>query len=111
MHPPWTEYVEGRITERRLYDIYHSGSGCEFELSLLVSVMRPGNVDKFLKRADAFIRFKENLLLDGNEIQEILNTGPTPLIGEIQADIHRQRFLGTIRNRAECRRWILSNFT
>jgi tRNA nucleotidyltransferase (CCA-adding enzyme) len=102
---------EGRITDNKLYDIFNATVDCEYEAALLISVTRHRNVDKFLKRADNFIKFKKNPLLDGHEIQKILNIEPSALIGKIQSEIHKKRFLAITRTKAEAKLWIISNFT
>ena len=102
---------EGRITDRKLYDIFNASDDCVFEVALLVSVIRQRIVDKFLKRADDFVKFKEKPLIDGYQIQDILNTDPGVLIGDIQAKIQKRRFLGITRNKDEAINWIISNFT
>lgn len=101
----------GRITNNKLYDIFKGSDDCAFEVALLVSVTRPKNVDKFLKRADNFIKSKKKPLLDGYEIQKILNIDPSAQVGLIQAEIQKRRFLGITRTKGEARHWILSNFT
>jgi hypothetical protein len=102
---------EGRITDNKLYDIFKTTVDCEYEAALLISVTSQSNVDKFLKRADNFIKFKKKPLLDGYEIQKILNIEPSALIGKIQSEIHKRRFLGITRTKAEAKRWIISNLT
>ena len=103
--------IKGRITRSKLYDIYSAADDCEYEASLLVSVTRQKNVDKYLKRADDFIKFKIKPLLDGYEIQGMLSSAPSAQTGKIRAEIHRRRFLGITRTKSEARQWILSNFT
>lgn len=102
---------DGRITDRKLYDIFKTVDDCEYEAALLVSVTRHRSVDKCLKRADDFIKFKKNPLLNGFEIQKILNIDPSPLIGSIQSEIQKRRFLGITRTKAEAKRWIASYLT
>jgi tRNA nucleotidyltransferase (CCA-adding enzyme) len=102
---------KGRITDSKLYYIFKATDISVFEIALLVSVTRQRNVDKFLKGADHFIKFKKNPLLDGYQIQNILNIDPTALIGNIQAEIEKRRFLGITRTKTEAIHWVLSNFT
>lgn len=102
---------KGRITDQKLFDIFNAAKDCSFEVALLVSVIRRINVDKLLKKADDFIKFKRNPILDGYNIQDILNIDATPLIGLIQAEIQKRRFLGITRTKTEAIHWILSNFT
>ncbi|HBH61694.1 MAG TPA: hypothetical protein DDX85_08155 [Nitrospiraceae bacterium] len=101
----------GRLTAGKLYDIFNAADECEFEAAMIVSITRQRNVDKLLKRADDIIKFKRNPLLDGYKIQHVLNIEPTALIGKIQAEIQKRRFLGVIRTKTEALRWIISNFT
>lgn len=101
----------GRITVNRLYNIFSATKGCEFELALLLSVTGNRNVNKYYKRADDFVKFRKNRLLNGYEIQSVLNTGSSEIIGKIQDDIHKRRFLGIIRRKKEAVQWIISNLT
>lgn len=103
--------AQGRITISRLYDMFTEAVDCEFELALLITVMRQKDVDKYLKRAYDFNKFKENRLLNGYEIQRIIKSGPGDVIGRIQGEIQKKRFLGIITKKAEARQYIVSNFT
>jgi tRNA nucleotidyltransferase/poly(A) polymerase len=100
-----------RITNNRLFEMFKEADGCEFELALVVIVMRQRNVDKYIKRADDFIKIKKNKIIDGYDIQHALHTGPSGLIGEILEEVQRRRYLGTIKNRADALKWITSNLT
>ncbi|MBI4683441.1 MAG: CCA tRNA nucleotidyltransferase [Nitrospirae bacterium] len=101
----------GRINCNRLYNIFNAANDCEFEIALILSVIRSRNVNKYLKRADDFKKFKRNKLLNGNEIQDILTSGPSEIIGKIQTDLHKRRFLGIIRSKKDAVHWIISNLT
>ncbi|MBI5664749.1 MAG: hypothetical protein HZC49_06650, partial [Nitrospirae bacterium] len=101
----------GRITKSKLYDVFTAAVDCEYEAALIVSVTRQNNVDKFINRANDYIKFKKYPLLDGHEIQKILNIGPSALIGKIQVEVHKRRFLGIIRTKTEAQHWIISNLT
>ncbi len=101
----------GRITDNRLFNIFCAAKGCEFELAILLSVAGNRNVNKYYKRADDFVKFRKNRLLNGYEIQSVLNTGSSKIIGKIQEDIHKRRFLGIIRRKTEAVQWVISNLT
>jgi|GEM_PF-427169 len=101
----------GKISEAKLYDIFSIANDCEYEAALILSLTRQRNVDKLLKRAADAIKIKNNLLLDGYEIQNILNIKPASLIGKIQAEIQKKRFLGIIRTKNQAKHWTVSNFT
>ena len=101
----------GRLTAGKLYDIFKAADECEYEAALIVSITRQRNVDKYIKRADDFIKIKKNKIIDGYDIQHALHTGPSGLIGEILEEVQRRRYLGTIKNRADALKWITSNLT
>jgi hypothetical protein len=100
-----------RITDQRLYEMFEAADICVFEMAFLISFKRQRNVDKYFKRADEFKRYQQNRLMNGMDIQKILNSGPGEHIGRIQAVIERKRFLGSIKNKTEARAWIISNLT
>ncbi|MBI4707826.1 MAG: hypothetical protein HY761_07885, partial [Candidatus Omnitrophica bacterium] len=104
-------FTGGRITYNRLFNIFNAANDCEFELALILSVVRSRNVNKYFKRADDFIKFKRNKLLNGYEIQKILTSDPSEIIGKIQTDLHKRRFLGIIRSKKDAVHWIISNLT
>ena len=102
---------KGRISEKRLYEIFKVSRGNELETALLVGLEKKGNVDKYIRRAEDFIANRKNMLLKGYDIQKVLHIKPGKIVGEVQNEVERLRFLGTIRNKAEARKWILANFT
>ncbi len=103
--------ARGRITEKKLYEIFEASHGCEMEMALLLSVFRPRNVDKYFARADLFLQGKRNSFVDGHDVEKIMNCGPTALIGTLLREIERRRFLGLIRNKREALKWLRANLT
>ncbi|RJR18982.1 MAG: CCA tRNA nucleotidyltransferase [Nitrospiraceae bacterium] len=101
----------GILSEAKLYNVFRITNECEIEAAVLLSVSRHRYVDKFIKRADDFIKMKRNPLLDGYDIQNILNINPSAIIGQIQDEIQKRRFLGIIRTKSQARHWIISNLT
>jgi len=102
---------EKRITEKKLYEIFSESRESVLEMAVLMSLKRKRIMRKYLDRAENFIKIKERHLLNGDEIQHIINTGPGHIIGEIQNKIHERQFLGYIKNRRQAKAWIISNLT
>lgn len=103
--------IKGRMTGSKLFEILHGSEESAFEMSLILELTRKGNAGRFIKRAGDLIKIKRKPLLTGYEIQDIINTGPGVVIGEIQDKIIERQFLGYVTNKREARTWIISNLT
>lgn len=100
-----------RITDKKLYQIFRISNGCEYEMSVILSILKQRPVNKYVERAGDFIKIKNKCLLSGEEIQKILKVSPGPVIGKIQDTLKERQFTKTIRNKPGARNWILSNLT
>lgn len=101
----------GRITDKKLYEIFKAADEYVLEIALLLSVFKKSGGSRFLKRADDFIRIRKNILFSGNDIQTMLKVSQCVIIGKILDLFQGQRFLKRLKTKAEARRWIISNFT
>lgn len=103
----------GRITDSRLYKIYRAAGTSVFETALIMSSKRTRKRDRkrFINKANQYLKINERHLIDGNEIQRILNIKEGARIGRIQEKIKERQFKGFIKNESEAREWIISNFT
>jgi len=105
------ELFSGRITNERLYNIFLTSRDCVFEIALILSMKDEKRLEEFLKRADDFIKFRKNPLLNGNEIQGILKCGKGIIIGKARLFLHKSQFLNRVRTKSQAQALILSNFT
>lgn len=103
--------ANGRITDRKLFEIYSSCENAVYETALGLSTIKKRSLNRFIDGAERFNRIKSNCLLSGDEIKEILNIKQGKVVGEIKEDICRLHFLNRITKKQEARRWILSNLT
>lgn len=106
----WT-LMEGRITERRLYEIFQSASDNLMEAALILSMIREKDGERFFIRAEEFSNIKRHTLIKGEEIQRLLHIPQGALIGRILAALQERQFYGELKTKAEARSWIISNFT
>ncbi len=104
---------KGRITDSRLYEIYRAAGTSVSEIALIMASMRIRRRDRerFIDRADDYLRIIKRHIIDGNEIQMILGIKEGVKIGKIQEMIKKAQFKGFIANKSEARQWIISNFT
>lgn len=103
----------GRITNSRLYEIYRTAGTSVFEIALIMASTRIRRRDRqrFINRAYDYLVINERHLIDGNEIQRMLNIKEGARIGKIQEKIKEKQFKGFFKNKSEAREWIISNLT
>ena len=104
---------KGRITDTELYEIYRAAGTSVFEMSLILSSMRTRRRDqqRFINRANDYLKINERHLIDGNEIKRILKIKEGVQIGRILEKIKEAQFKGFFKNVDQARKWIISNFT
>jgi tRNA nucleotidyltransferase/poly(A) polymerase len=101
----------GRITDKRLFDIFEISDECAMETAVILTAIKKKYVDKYMKRAQEYLSFRDKPLLNGNEIKRILNLDSCSAIGSAKTHILRRRFLGLTLTKTEARSWIISNLT
>jgi hypothetical protein len=107
------ELYIGRMTEKRLYEIYRAAGNSVYETALIMSSKRKRRRDRerFIHRASDYQKIKEISLINGNEIKKLLGIGEGAEIGRIKTKIEEAQFKGIFRNKSQARQWIISNFT
>ncbi len=100
-----------RITDNKLFEIYCRSENAVYETALGLSTIKKRGLKRFLICAERFNKIKNNCLVTGDEIKEILNIKPGKVIGEIKKDICRLQFLKKLTKKQDARRWIISNLT
>lgn len=105
------EALKSNISDTELYKIFNASGERIFEISFLLAFIRRKNIKEIFKRANAYLKIKNKILLNGDDVQRILNIEPGIKVGNILATLQEEKFKGTIKTRAEARKWLLSNFT
>ncbi len=103
--------ASGRITRNRLYEILRTAKGCEYEAALLISVIKEKAVDKYLLRTSEYLKISEKSILSGHEIKGMLKSVSGQQIGDIQEELRRRQFAGTIKGKTEAKEFIRANLT
>ncbi|MEK7823181.1 MAG: hypothetical protein AAB228_02975 [Nitrospirota bacterium] len=105
------EISTGKISDTELYKIFYASGERIFEMSFLLAFISKKNIKEIFKRADEYLKIKNKILLNGDDVQRILNIEPGIKVGNILSALQEEKFKGTIKTRAEARKWLLSNFT
>ena len=105
------EISTGKISDTELYKIFNASGDRIFEMSFLLAFISKKNIKEIFKRANEYLKIKNKILLNGDDVQRILNIEPGIKVGNILATLQEQKFKGTIQTKAEARKWLISNFT
>lgn len=105
------EALKSNISDTELYKIFNASGERIFEMSFLLAFIRRKNIKEIFKRADEYLKIKNKILLNGGDVQRILNIEPGIKVGNILSALQEEKFKGTVKTRAEARKWLLSNFT
>lgn len=110
IHNGYKEAVKKNSNEE-LYKIFNAAGNRVFETAIILSFIKGKNIKGFFKKADEFLKIKNKILLNGNNVQKILNIKPGTNIGKILSTLKEQQFKDLIKTKAEARRWLVFNFT
>lgn len=102
---------ERRILCEELYKIFNASGKRVFETAIILSFIKRKNIKEFFKKVNEYMRIKNKILLNGNEIQKILNMKPGVKIGDILSVLQAEQFKGLIKTREQAMKWLLGNFT
>jgi tRNA nucleotidyltransferase/poly(A) polymerase len=100
-----------KISDRELYKIFNASGERVFETAVILSFTKKKNIKEILKRANEYIKIKNKILLNGNDIQRILNIKPGIKVGKILSVLKEQQYKGLIKIRTQAENWLMSNFT
>jgi tRNA nucleotidyltransferase/poly(A) polymerase len=101
----------GRITDRRLYQIFTNAGDCIRDIAIIQSIIKPSSHCRIITKAEEFLHKRNNTLINGRDIKKILGIDSGMVIGEIKEKVCENHFLGNIRNRRDAREFIIHNFT
>lgn len=67
------------------------------------------NVFELLTNSNVYevVRKKEERLLDGNDLMEILDIRPSPIVGQLLEDVYEAQVLGDIKNKQDAKEFAL----
>ncbi len=105
------ETSKSKISNTELYKIFNVSGERIIEIIFLLSFMRKKNIRKLFKRANEYLKIKNKILLNGDDIQKILGIEPGKKIGDILSALQEEKFKGAVKTKAEARKWLISNFT
>jgi len=94
-----------------MYNIFNSAEESIFEMIFLLAFKKRTNIKKLFKRAYEYLKIKNKILINGNDIQMILKIKQGEKIGDILLSLQEEKFKGTVKTRAKAIKWLISNFT
>ncbi len=103
--------LKNNIPDKEMYKIFNATGERTFEIVFLYSFMKRKNIKDIFKRADEYLKIKNKILLNGNDIQRVLGIKQGKKVGDILAAIQEQRFKGAIKIKVQAVKWLISNFT
>lgn len=104
------ELSKGKMTDKRLYNIFKAAGEYVLEAAILLSVIKKES-ENIIKRANDLIKIGNRILLSGCDIQGLLNINEGVKIGLILESLEEERFIKGLKTKAEAKAWIISNFT
>lgn len=100
-----------RISKDILFEIFNDSGDRVFEVCILLSLIKGYDRKMLLNRADEYLKVKNKVLLNGNDIQKILKIYRGRKIGEMLSAVQKAQFKGEIKTRAAAKKWLLQNFS
>lgn len=103
--------VINKIPNKEMYKIFTVAGKRVFEVAIILSFIKDMDLIQCFKKANEYIKIKNKILLNGNDIQRILNIKPGTKIGKILSALKAEQFKGSIKTKAEAESWLVANFT
>ncbi|HDK17138.1 MAG TPA: CCA tRNA nucleotidyltransferase [Nitrospirae bacterium] len=100
-----------KITRKIFYKIFIAAGERVYETAVVLAFRNKENLKKYFAYAEEFLKIKNKILLNGNEVQKILGIKPCRQLGRIMNELKLQQLAGNIKTRAEARKWLLRNYT
>jgi tRNA nucleotidyltransferase/poly(A) polymerase len=100
-----------RITDKGLFQLFLRSGSHVLESAVIKTIVKSKFHYRFINRAQEYIQYKKEPILDGNDIKGILNIKSGEIIGQTKRRILEQQFLGNVNIRKEAVSWIISNLT
>jgi tRNA nucleotidyltransferase/poly(A) polymerase len=104
-------YIKTKDAVDKYYRVFISSGEMVFETAILFSWIKKTGLKRAMKMLKQFEKIKARNLIDGNDIQRILNRKRGRIIGKIIASLKEEQFEGRMVTKAQAKRWIISNFT
>ncbi len=96
-----------KLSKENLFKIFKASGESIFEASAVLSFLFGYEIMPLLKEAERFIAVRHKALLDGDDIQKLLNIRPSAMIGRVLSSLQEEQFKGAIRTKAEARKWVM----
>lgn len=103
--------ADEKFPQEKLFKIFKTAEDNIFEVCIVLSLMLELKATELFKRAHEYIKTRNKILLNGDEIQSLLNLPPGNKIGRILSALQEAQFKGYIKTSAEAKKWVLANFT
>ncbi len=100
-----------KISHEELYKTFSAAGDRVLETAIILSFITGKNLKWVLKKADEFLKIKNKILLNGNDVQKLLKIKPGTALGKILSSLKEQQFKGLIKTKAEAKRWLAGYFT
>jgi len=111
IHKGYAIAREGTPSMERLFKIFKATEDNIFESAIALSIVKGYDAIDLLNRVERYLKIKNKTLLDGNDIQRILNISAGERIGKILLSLQERQFKSLIKTKAQAEQWLISNFT
>ncbi|MDO8282903.1 MAG: hypothetical protein Q7U10_09845 [Thermodesulfovibrionia bacterium] len=103
--------TSARMDQSVLYRAFNKAGENSIEAAVLIGIIMRRQILPLIRKAKEFIYIRNNPLLSGDVIQEMLGIEPGHKIGVILTQLEEEQFKGNISSVLEAKRWIIHNLT
>jgi len=100
-----------KISPEKLNKAFIAAGDRVLETAMILSFITGKNLTLVRKKVDKFLKIKDKILLNGNEVQKLLKIEAGIAIGKILSSLKEQQLKGLIKTKADARRWLAGYFT
>ncbi len=99
-----------RLTQKNTYKALQAAGENAIEAAILLGLKKRVDAHISVKKGIHYLNILNKALISGNDIQNILNTGPGPKTGEMLENLNEARFLGKIKTRKQALSYIIEYY-
>ncbi|MBI4653907.1 MAG: CCA tRNA nucleotidyltransferase [Nitrospirae bacterium] len=103
--------AEKEFSKGNIFKIFKASGKSILESCVFLSFMLGYNLRHLLNEAEKYKEVKNKMLLDGNDVQRVLNIKADARIGKILLALQEEQFKGSICTKAEAKKWVLKMLT
>ncbi len=100
-----------KFSEQNLFDIFKLSGNEVFNTAVIFSFLNDKKIISISKKADEFLKIKNKILLNGNDIQTMLKIKQGRKVGKILETLKDLQYGKTVKTKAEAKKWLLLNYT